>query len=80
MLEAYNSTLSKTKDKERALNAALKSFAVAQDKRNTVLDGSPGAEYKPENLAFKAIKRTKLFLFLQTEKRRFDLEKQTLAQ
>jgi hypothetical protein len=78
ILEAYNSTLSKTKDKERALNAALKAFAVAQDKRNTVLDGSPGAEYKPENLAFKAIKRTKLFLFLQTEKRRFDLEKQTL--
>jgi len=78
ILEAYNSTLDKTQDKEQAMNAALKSFALVQNKRNEVLDGSPGAEYKPENLAFKAIKRTKLFLFLQTEKRRFDLEKQTL--
>lgn len=78
ILDAYNITLSQTKNKEAAMKAGLNAFQIPQNVRNEVLDGSPGAEYKSENLAFKALKRTKLFLFLQSEKRRFNLERQTV--
>ena len=76
--DTYDVTWSKTKDKEKAWLAANREWQKIQDTRNRVLDGSPGAEYKPENLAFKAIKRTKFFKYLETERRRIEKSKQTL--
>jgi hypothetical protein len=74
---AYDYMLTKTGDKRKAVNNAVKAYKQILSLRATVLDKSKGVEYTPWNLAFKALKRTKFFKYLLTEQRKYRVQDQS---